>query len=121
MVQLSKKSLEYTFPIFTWSNYYFQVRDPSVALRVQRSTEVIVSGMEACIPHNFFIPHAKKPWFSDACSRAIKDIEATHKRYLRSPTNHKLYISARTRAKSILRLAKNSFYQWKMLKPFQNS
>ena len=97
------------FSDFPWNDYCFQVRDPSMC--AQRITEVIVSGMEAYIPHTFSTPHAKKPWFNHACSRAIKDREVAHKRYLSlpSPTNHNLYISARNRAKSTLRLTKNSF------------
>ena len=97
------------FSDFPWNDYCFQDRDPSVC--AQRITEVIVSGMEAYIPHTFSTPHAKKPWFNHACSCAIKDREAAHKRYLslRTPANHDLYISARNHAKSVLRLAKNSF------------
>jgi len=97
------------FSDFPWNDYCFQTGDPSEC--AQRITEVIVSGMEAYIPHSFSLPHAKKPWFNHACSRAIKDREAAHKRYLSLPTpdNHALYISARNRAKSTLQLTKNSF------------
>ncbi len=77
----------------------------------QRITEVIVSGMEAYIPRTFSTPHAKKPWFNYACSRAVQDREAAHKRYqsLLTTANYDLYIFARNRAKSILRLTKNYF------------
>ncbi len=94
---------------FPWNDYCFQVRDPSVC--AQRITEVIESGMEAYIPSTFSIPHAKKPWFHHACSRAVQHREIAHKRYqsLRIPANHDIYISARNRAKSILRLTKNNF------------
>ena len=97
------------FSDFPWNDYCFRVRDPSVC--AQRITEVIVSGMEAYIPHTFSPTHARKPWFNHACSRAVKDREAAYRRYLSLRTNdsHSLYISARNRAKSILRLTKNSF------------
>ena len=97
------------FSDFPWNDYCFRVRDPSVC--AQRITEVIVSAMEVFIPHTFSTPNAKKPWFNHACSRAVKDRETAFKRYqsLPTPNNHALYISARNRAKSILRLTKNSF------------
>ena len=97
------------FSDFPWNDYCFQDRDPSVC--AQRITEVIVSGMEAYIPRSFSTPHAKKPWFNHACSRAVNDREVAHKRYqsLQTNANYELYISARNRAKSILRLTKNSF------------
>ena len=49
-------------------------------------TEIIVSGMEAYIPHTFSSPKAHKPWFNLACSRAIYNREVTHKRYLSLPS-----------------------------------
>ena len=94
---------------FPWNDYCFRDRDPSLC--AERITEVIVSGMEAYIPHSFFRPKPSKPWFNTACSRAIHDREVAHKRYLSlpSPESHALYISARNHAKSVLQLAKNSF------------
>ncbi|KAG0729296.1 hypothetical protein GWK47_030649 [Chionoecetes opilio] len=47
----------------------------------QRITEVIVSGMEAYIPHTFSNPKARQPWFNSACSHAVRDREVAHKRY----------------------------------------
>ncbi|MPC48072.1 hypothetical protein E2C01_041837 [Portunus trituberculatus] len=41
-----------------WNDYCFRVRDPS--LRAERITEVIVSGMEAYIPHSFSQPKPSK-------------------------------------------------------------
>ena len=101
------------FSDFPWNEYCFQVRDPSTC--AERISEVIVSGMEAYIPHTFSTPNAKKPWFNHACSRAIKDRNVAHQRYQRLPTpeNHTLYISARNHAKSILRLTKDTFIQRK--------
>ncbi len=66
---------------------------------------------EGVIPLTFSTPHAEKPWFNHACSRAVKDREAAHKKYqcLQTNINHELYISARNRAKSTLRLTRNSF------------
>ena len=74
-------------------------------------TEVIVSGMESYIPHTFSNTKAKKPWFDSACSRAVKNREAAHKRYRSHPSaeTHTLYISARNHAKSTHQLTKNSF------------
>ena len=94
---------------FPWNDYCFRDRDPSLC--AERITEVIVSGMEAYIPHSFSRPKPSKPWFNTACSRAIHDREVAHKRYLSlpSPESHALYISARNHAKSVLQLAKNSF------------
>ena len=93
---------------FPWNDYCFHGRDPS--LSAERITEVIVSGMEACIPHTFSLPNARQPWFNFTCSRAVKDREVAHKRYRRNPSaeNHALYISARNHAKSVLQLTKNS-------------
>ena len=74
-------------------------------------TEVIVSGMEAYIPHSFSRPKPSKPWFNTAYSRSLHDREVYHKRYLSlpSPEFHALYISARNHSKSVLQLAKHSF------------
>ena len=85
---------------FPWNDYCFRDRDPSLC--AERITEVIVSGMEAYIPHSFSQPKPSKPWFNTACSRAIHDREVAHKRYLSlpSPESHALYISARNHAKS---------------------
>ena len=94
---------------FPWSDYCFRDGDPSLC--AERITEVIISGMEAYVPHTFSIPNARKPWFNLACSRAVHDREAAHKRYRGHPTpeSHALYISARNHAKSVLQLTKNSF------------
>ncbi|MPC61094.1 hypothetical protein E2C01_055157 [Portunus trituberculatus] len=43
-------------------------------------TEVIVSGMEAYIPHSFSQSKPSKPWFNTTCFRAIHDREVAHKR-----------------------------------------
>ena len=94
---------------FPWNDYCFRSRDPSLC--AERISEVIVSGMEAFIPHTFSIPNARQPWFNSTCSRAVNDREAAHRRYRRNPSaeNHALYISARNHAKSVLQLTKNSF------------
>ncbi|MEJ1857831.1 hypothetical protein, partial [Escherichia coli] len=65
---------------FPWNDYCFRTREASAC--AQRVTEVIISGMEAYIPRSFSAPNAKKPWFNLACSRAIKDREAAHKRFM---------------------------------------
>ncbi|MPC63464.1 hypothetical protein E2C01_057563 [Portunus trituberculatus] len=91
---------------FSWNDYCFRVRDPS--LSAERITEVTVSGMEAFIPHSFSQPQPSKPWFTTACSRAIYDRDVAHERYL-SVSSHALYIFARNHAKSVLQLAKHSF------------
>ncbi len=97
------------FSDFLWNDYCFQDRDLSVC--PQRITEVIVSGMEAYIPHTFSVLHTKKTLFNHTCSRAVQDREAAHKRYqsLRTPANHDPYISAWNCAKSILQLTKDNF------------
>ena len=94
---------------FPWNDYCFHVKDPSLC--AERITEVIVSGMEAYIPHTFSNPKARQPWFNSACSHAVRDREVAHKRYRKhpSPETHALYISARNHAKSLLQLTKNSF------------
>ena len=102
---------------FPWNDFCFRVRDPSLCAK--RITEVIVSGMEAYIPHTFSNPKARKPWFNSTCSRAVKDREVAHKRYRSnpSPETHALYISARNHTKSVLQLAKNSFINRKPQNP----
>ena len=60
--------------------YCFHDGDPSLC--AERITEVIVSGMEAYLPHSFSRPKSSKPWCNTACSRAIRDREVAHKRYL---------------------------------------
>ncbi|MPC69949.1 hypothetical protein E2C01_064183 [Portunus trituberculatus] len=94
---------------FPLNDYCFRVKDPSLC--AERITGVIVSGMEAYIPHFFSQPKHSKPWFNTACSRAIHDREVANKWYLSlpSPESHALYISARNHAKSVLQLAKHSF------------
>ena len=98
-----------SFSSSPWDDYCFYVRDPSLC--TDRITEVIISGMELNIPHTFSNSKAKKPWFKSACSRAVKDREATHKRHRShsSAENYALYISVNNHAKSIVKLTKNSF------------
>ncbi|MPC44140.1 hypothetical protein E2C01_037804 [Portunus trituberculatus] len=55
----------------SWNDYCFRVRGPSLC--AERITEVIVSDMEAYIPHSFSQPKPSKPWFNSACSCAIHD------------------------------------------------
>ena len=94
---------------FPWNDYCFQVGDPSVC--AERVAEVILSGMEAYIPSSFSPTNTKKPWFTHACSKAIKNRERAFLGYRRNPTPHfhSLYITARNQARSILRNAKNSY------------
>ena len=94
---------------FPWDDYCFHVRDSSLC--AERITSVIISGMESYIPHTFSNTKAKNPWFNSACSRAIKDREAAHKRYRSHPSvaTYSFYMSARNHAKSIIQLIKNSF------------
>ena len=94
--------------VFFGNDYCFHVRDPSLC--AERITEVIVSDMEAYIPHSFSRSKPSKPWFNTNCSRAIHGAlvlsmrAEAHKRYLTlpSPESHELYISAQNHAKSIL-------------------
>ena len=76
---------------------------------------MIVSGMEAYIPHTFSSLKDRKPWFNLACFRTIHDREVTHKRYLclSSADTHALHISALNHAKFVLQLAKNTFFNRK--------
>ncbi|MPC80046.1 hypothetical protein E2C01_074610 [Portunus trituberculatus] len=91
---------------FPWNDYCFCIRNPSLC--AERITEVIVSGIKAYIPHYFSQPKPFKPCI--ACSRAIRDREVAHKRYLSLPSpSHTLYISAQNHAKSVLQLSKRSF------------
>ncbi|MPC99707.1 hypothetical protein E2C01_095137 [Portunus trituberculatus] len=80
-------------------------------LCAEHITEVIVSGMEAYIPHSFSQPKPSKPWIDTACSRVVHDRKVAHKGYLSlpSPESHALYISARNHAKPVLQLTKHSF------------
>ena len=75
--------------------------------------EIIVSFMEAYIPHTFSSLKAYKPLFNLACSRAIHDREVAHKWYLSlpSPDTYALYIFARNHAKSLIQLAKKLLHQ----------
>ena len=77
---------------FPWDDYCFHVKDPSLC--AECITEVIVSGMESCIPLTFSNTKAKKFWFNSACSHAVKDREAAYKQYCShpSPETHALYI-----------------------------
>ena len=67
--------------------------------------------MELYFPHTFSNTKAKKPWFSFARSRAVKDREAAYKRYRSHPSaaTHALGISACNNAKSLLQLTKTHF------------
>ena len=98
---------------FPWNDFCFHGRGPSeCALRI---TEVILSGMEAYIPYSYPPPNSKKPWFNHACSTAVHNKEVAFRRYRRqqTPLNHSLYVSARNRAKSVLRLSKCKFIRSK--------
>ena len=76
-------------------------------------TEVIVSGMEAYIPHSFSQPKSSRPWCNLACYYGIflHDREVAHKGYISLPSleSRVLYISAWNHAKSVLQIAKHSF------------
>ena len=84
---------------FSWNDYCFRDRDPSLC--AEPINKVIVSGMEAYIPHAISRPKPSKPWFNTACSRVIHNRKVVHKRYLSlpSPESHALYICARNHAK----------------------
>ena len=86
---------------YPWDDYFFSVRKPYLCTR--RITEVIVSGMESYIPHTFSNTKAKNLWYNNACSRAVKDREAPHKRYRShlSAKTHALYIFILNHIKSI--------------------
>ena len=101
------------FVDFPWNEYCFRNCDASVS--AERITEVILSGMEAFIPSSFSQPTTKKTWFTHACSIAVRNKEEAYKRYKRLQTNESrlLYVSARNRCKSVLRLAKNHFIHTK--------
>ena len=94
---------------FPWNDYCFRDRHPS--LYAEHITEVIVSGMEAYIPHSFSRPKRSKPWINTACSRVIHDGKVAHKRYLSfsSPASPALYISVWNHANFVVQLAKKSF------------
>lgn len=85
---------KYFFSDFPWNDYCFRSETPPcVPSFLQRRSP----WMEAHVPHIFSLP-----WLSCTCSRAIKDGEATQKRYLSPPTpdNHILYIFTQNRNKS---------------------
>ncbi len=121
MLQLGEMTWGWTFPTSRGMATPYKPSDNSVS--AQRITEVTVSGMEVNIPHTFFIPHAKKPWFNHACSRAVKTREVVHKMYLSLPslTNYNFHISERNRAKPTFRLSKNSFIDGKCQNNNNNS
>ena len=98
---------------FPWNDYCFRGRGPSEC--AERITEVILSGMEAYIPFSFPSTRKNKSWFNSSCSRAITHRDAAFRNYRRLQTNesHAAYISSRNRAKTILRLAKDSFLRKK--------
>jgi hypothetical protein len=101
------------FQDFPWNDYCFRGQGPSEC--AERISEVITSGMEAYIPFTFPHSNSKKSWFNQACSTAVHNREEAFKRYrrLQTPESHTLYISARNRAKSVLRLSKKSFIRAK--------
>ena len=110
------EDLRHYYSDFPWDDYCFQIRDPSLC--AECITEIIISGIELYIPHNFSNIKSKKPWLNSACSRAR---ESAHKRYRSHPSAeiHALYISVRNHAKSILQLTNNSFINRKMSNCFQ--
>ncbi|KAK3884497.1 hypothetical protein Pcinc_011235 [Petrolisthes cinctipes] len=101
------------FNDFPWNDFCFRGRGPSEC--AARITEVILSGMEAYIPYSFPLTNSRNSWFNHACSTAVHNKEEAFRRYRRLQTDESraLYISARNRAKSVLRLAKKSFIRAK--------
>ena len=91
---------------FPWEDYCFHVREPFFC--AECITEVIISGTKLNIPHTFSNTKARKPMFSFACSRAVKDREAAHKRHRSHPSVeiNSRYIYARNQSKSFLQLTK---------------
>lgn len=55
------------------THQYFKNTD-----KIKFRDAVIVSGMEAYIPHSFSQSKPPKPWFNAACSRTIHDREVAH-------------------------------------------
>ena len=94
---------------FSLDDYCFHFRYPTLC--AERITEMIISGIKKYIPHTFSNTKNKKPWLNAACSQAVNDREATHKRYCNHPSavTDALYIYVRNHAKSILQLSNNSF------------
>ena len=103
------EALRQYYSDFPWNDYCFLGREPTVC--ASRITEVILSGMEAYIPFSYPLTNAKKPWFNHTCSNAVQNKERAFNRYQRQPTpeSHHAYVSARNRAKSVLRSAKTNF------------
>ena len=107
------ESLREYFFDFPWNDYCFRGGDASGA--AERVTEVILSGMEAFIPHTFSPTKKNQPWFNSDCNLAIRRRERAFRDYRSdsNPFNHALYISARNQAKATLRRTKNNYIRRK--------
>ena len=103
------KDLRLHFSVFPWNDHCFRGRGPSEC--VERITEVILDGMETYIPSSFPSSRSQKPWFNTDCSRAIRLRDGAYRKYrrLQTPESRSSYISCRNRAKTVIRLAKDSF------------
>ena len=103
------KDLRLHFSVFPWNDHCFRGRGPSEC--VERITEVILDGMETYIPSSFPSSRPQKPWFNTDCSRAIRLRDGAYREYrrLQTPESRSSYISCRNRAKTVIRLAKDSF------------
>ena len=101
------------FTEFPWQDYCFSTGDTSeCALRVE---ELILSGMEAYVPHTITTFSPSKPWFDGSCSDAIRQRDRAYRAWKDSPSavTHSAFISSRNRCKAIIRKAKHSFIQKK--------
>ena len=74
-------------------------------------SETVLAGMEAYVPFTIKTFSPSKPWFDNACSRAIQARERAYQTFIhsRSDLTFRAFIAARNRCKAQICRAKKSF------------
>nr|CAI5833153.1 unnamed protein product [Callosobruchus analis] len=79
----------------------------------QEITEVIMSGMEAYIPHIVKRPSKNKPWFNQSCREAVAYKNQKYREWQRNPNteSHRCFTDARNRCKHVIESSKEEHNQ----------
>ena len=104
-----RSELSHFFTDFPWGDCCFRSGDSDRA--TVSVTETVLAGMEAYVPYTIKSFSPSKPWFDNACSRAVQARERAYQTFIRSRSDltFRAFIAARNRCKAQIRRAKKSF------------
>nr|CAI5821407.1 unnamed protein product [Callosobruchus analis] len=87
---------------FPWNDVCFKSMDPTACAR--EITEVLMSGMEAYIPHVVKHPSKNKPWSNQSCRDAVTSKNQKYREWRKNPCteSHRSFTEARNRCKRVI-------------------